>query len=146
MYIWEVIKDAHFVNIDLAKRNMKVDGKTIIKEGVIQDGYELIRLLMPRDMVLAELETYYVNYKYSIPSKRSDSRYFKGLAMEDIPDEYIPFAEGRNQAKAKLEWYVLERLLTGELTWDNNEMGGTWFWQSKREPELVLLIDWIEGK
>ena len=141
--IRELLMESHNVYIDIAKRNMKVDGKYVIKDGEIKDGYEICKGKLPVNVVFIVMEEYYLEYKYSIPSKGSDSRYFKGLAFEDIPDDILVNAPRRGKAKAKLEYFVLESILNGSLTWNNDIMGGTYFWKSKRQPDLVLYKNWI---
>lgn len=139
----EIITENGNVYIDIVKRNMKVDGKYVIKDGEVQDGYEICQSKLPIKVVLLVMEEYFKEYKYSIPSKGSDSRYFRGLAFEDIPDDILVKAQRRNKAKAQLEYFVLESILNGSLTWNNEIMGGTFFWKSKRQPDLVLYKNWI---
>ena len=141
--IRELIPEANNVYIDIVKRNMKVDGKYVIKDGEVKDGYEICQSKLPVKVVFLVMEEYYTEYKYSIPSKGSDSRYFPGLAFEDIPDDILVKAQRRNKAKAQLEYFVLESILNGSLTWNNEIMGGTFFWKSKKQPDLVLYKNWI---
>nr|DAH28661.1 MAG TPA: hypothetical protein [Caudoviricetes sp.] len=52
------------------------------------------------------------------------------------------YGERREQARCKLELYVLIQLLAENLYWDNS--WGTWFWRSKDDNDLIILRDWIE--
>ena len=52
-------------------------------------------------------------------------------------------AERREIAQAKLEGYILCMMLENKFVWDEYKMG-KWFYQSKEEPDLVILKKWIE--
>lgn len=142
--IRELIPEANNVYVDIVKRSLKVDGKVIIKEGKVKDGYEICPGKLPLKVTLMVVNEYYHDYKYSIPSKGSDSRYFRGLEFKDIPDYIIVKANRRGKAKANLEYFILESIMNGSMYWDEETMGGTWFYKSKEEPSLVLYRNWIE--
>ena len=140
-------------HIDFEKRNMKVGKDFLIKEGKYDETQELLGMNFTnvhclKDLFL-ELETLYKGYKYSLPSERSDSKrkkYFKALPIEEIPDRYLWLAERREIAQAILEGFVLCMILTGKLVWDEDVMNGKWFYQSKFDPDLIVLRKWVEGK
>ena len=99
--------------------------------------------------MLLIIEELYHKYKYSLPSERSDNKrrkYFKALPMEEITDEQLMVAERREITQAALEGLVLCLIVSGQLVWDEEIMQGKWFWQSKSDPDLVLLRSWVEGK
>ena len=51
----------------------------------------------------------------------------------------------REYAQAKLEGFILCAILMGHFKWDEEKMG-KWYWQSKTEPSLIILRQWVEGK
>ncbi len=90
----------------------------------------------------SEIEKLYANYKRSYPSERSQrSRdYFKALSPEELALDDLVNMEDRTLARARLEVSLLCWVLNGSLKWkDNNK----WFWQSKIDPELIILKEWV---
>ena len=146
------VNEGESFHIDFKKRNMKVGKDYLIKEGEFDNTRELFpRLHQTYDLnvVLHMIRQLYKRYKYSLPSERSDStrrHYFKALPMEEITDEQLMVAERREVACATLEGLVLCMIVSGELVWDEEIMQGKWFYQSKTDPDLVLLRSWVEGK
>ena len=134
-------------HIDFEKQTMKIGKQTVINNGEYDESRTLLtQTLLEMSDVLAYLEEFYDNYRYSLPSERSDSKrkkYFKALPIEEIPDELLMNAERRELARAKLEGFVLCATLEGQFIWDEEEMG-KWFYQSDRSPDLVILRSWIE--
>ena len=135
------VSEGETFNINFEKRIMKVGKEKVIDEGKYDTTKQLIiSTYDPLDVI----EVLYTNYKYSLPSERSESRrkqYFKALSIEEIPDERLFNTERREVARARLEGYVLCSILNGDLTWD--ETWGSWFYQSKIDSGLVLLKKWI---
>lgn len=135
------VSEGETFSINFEKRTMKVGKEKVIDEGNYDTTKQLITSTYdPLDVI----EVLYTNYKYSLPSERSESRrkqYFKALSIEEIPDERLFNTERREVARARLEGYVLCSILNGDLTWD--ETWGSWFYQSKIDPDLVLLKKWI---
>lgn len=131
---------------------MKVGNEYLIKDGEFDAERELFpKLYEPYNLRVAirMIRELYKNYKYSLPSERSDSKrrkYFKALPMEEITDEQLMVAERREITQAALEGLVLCLIVSGQLVWDEEIMQGKWFWQSKSDPDLVLLRSWVEGK
>lgn len=145
----EKVNDGESFHIDFEKRNMKVGRDYLIKDGKFDASKKLVS--GPYDMrtILNMIEKHYKNYKYSLPSERSDSKrrkYFKALPMEEIADEQLMTAERRELSQAALEGFVLCMIVSGQLVWDEEAMNGKWFWQSKADPDLVVLRSWVEGK
>ena len=52
-------------------------------------------------------------------------------------------ADRRDVASAAIEGFVLCMILEGQFIWDEEEMG-KWFYQSDRDPDLVILRSWVE--
>ena len=147
------VEEGESFHIDFEKRNMKVGKDYLIKEGEYDKTRGLIvglgKFFNNLSDVLENIESLYKSYKYSLPSERSDSKrrhYFKALPIEEITDEQLFFAQRREVACAALEGVILCQIIAGELVWDEEIMEGKWFWQSKIDPDLVLLRSWVEGK
>lgn len=98
------------------------------------------------DDVIDSIHILYYQYKFSLPSERSECarrKYFKALSIHEIPDDKLFCAERRELAQAKLEAYILLSVLCGNLTW--NDAWGSWFYQSKNDPDLVILRSWVDN-
>lgn len=148
----ERVSNGEPFHIDFEKRNMKVGKEYLIKEGEFDETKELFpKLYEPHDLysALHMIRELYRNYKYSLPSERSDNKrkkYFKALPMEEITDEQLMVAERREITQAALEGLVLCLIMGGQLVWDENVMQGKWFWQSRSDEDLIILRSWVEGK
>lgn len=134
--------------------NFKNGALKVGKEFVIADGiYDDKRTLytdheLAMSDVLSCIETLYKNYKYSLPSERSNSRhrqYFKALSVDKLTDKQMATGERREVARAKLEVFLLCMIVGGSFVWSEEEMG-KWFYQSKNDPDLVILRSWVENK
>ena len=136
-------------HINFEKRNMKVGNDYLIKDGEFDESKELIADSCDMKTILNKIEELYKEYRYSLPSERSDNKrrkYFKSLPMEEMTDEQLMTAERREFSQAVLEGFVLCMIVSGQLVWDEEIMNGKWFWQSDIEPDLVVLRSWVEGK
>ena len=145
----ERVSNGESFHIDFEKRSMKVGSDYLIKEGEFDESKELVSGPYDIKTILYMIENLYKDYKYSLPSERSDNKrrkYFKALPMEEITDEQLMTAERREFSQAALEGFVLCMIVSGQLTWDKEVMQGKWFWQSNNDPDLVVLKSWIEGK
>ena len=148
----ERVSDGESFHIDFEKRNMKVGKNYLIKDGEFDETKTMFKLCNQCnsiETILHRIEQLYKNYKYSLPSERSDNkrrRYFKALSMEEITDEQLIVAERREVSQAALEGFVLCMIVSGQLVWDEKNMNGKWFWQSNDDPDLVVLRSWVEGK
>ena len=148
----ERVSDGESFHINFEKRNMKVGKDYLIKDGEFDETKELFpKLYEAYDLygALHMIRELYKNYKYSLPSERSDNKrrkYFKALPMEEITDEQLMVAERREVSRAALEGLVLCLIVSGQLVWDEEVMNGKWFWQSKTDPDLIVLRSWVEGK
>ena len=143
------VSEGETFHIDFEKRTMKIGKQKIIDNGVYDEDRTLYtKALLEMSDVLSFLEDYYESYKHSLPSERSDSKrkkYFKALPIEKISDEVLMMAERREVAQARLEGFVLCMVLEGQFVWDEEELG-KWFYQSVRNPDLVILRSWVENK
>ena len=133
-------------SINFEKRNMKVGKDWLIKNGECENS----RILYDYNpvQILELIESWYEDFKYSCPSERSDSKrkgYFKALSVDELTDEQMVYGEPREYAQAKLEGFILCAILMGHFKWDEERMG-RWFWQSKKEKDLVILRQWVEGR
>ena len=133
--------------IDFKKRTMKVGKDCLIKDGEYsrEENATSIRNISLNE-VLQNIEQIYKLYKHSLPSERSENKrrkYFKALSFDELKDDELFVADRRDEMQAQLEGYVLISILNGNLYWDEGTMG-KWFWQSKKDPDLVVLRDWIE--
>lgn len=133
--------------INFKNRAMKVGKKFLIADGV----YDAERKVIDCECdsiqdVLAEIERLYENYKYSLPSERSDSKYrkyFKALSIEELPDDKLMTATRREVARARLEGFILCTVLIGKFKWTKDM--GSWFWASKNDSDLVIIKNWVEN-
>ena len=131
--------------IDFQKRNMKVGKDYLIKNGEY-DSARTIGFEWEESDILRMIEELYTKYKYSLPSERSDNkrtRYFKALSIEEMTDKQLMIADRREGAQARLEGFILCAIVSGKFKW--TEDMGKWFWQSKNDPDLVILRSWIEN-
>lgn len=147
----ERVSNGEPFHIDFEKRNMKVGKEYLIKDGAFDESRELISVSASCDLqpVFYMIEILYKRYKYSLPSERSDNKrrkYFKALPMEELTDKQLMIAERREITQAALEGFVLCMIVNGQLVWNEDVMEGKWFWQSKTDPDLVLLRSWVECK
>lgn len=135
-------------HIDFQKRNMKVGKDYLVKDGIARDKESLGFGHMDMTSMLSTIEELYERYKYSLPSERHDKKrkhYFKAMSMDEIPDDKLFDPIRRESAQARLEGFILCMILNGSFVWDEEKLG-KWFWQSKVDPDLVILKDWIENK
>ena len=141
------VSDGETFYINFKNKSMKIGKRFVITDGV----YDAERKLIDSDCndvtaVLKQIENLYDDYKFSVPSERSDSKrrkYFKALPIDKLPDEKLMIAQRREVAQAKLEGFILCMVLNGQLKW-TDEMG-KWFWVSKNDPDLVILRNFIEN-
>lgn len=133
-------------HIDFETRTMKVGGQFLIKNGE----YDTERALSckPTMDIMQIIEELYQTYKHSLPSERNSNkkkRYFKALSADEMTDRQLAIGCKRDGAQARLEGFILCMILHGYLQWDEEKLG-KWFWQSKNDPDLVILRSWIENK
>jgi hypothetical protein len=141
------VSDGETFYINFKNRSMKIGKKFIIADGVYDAERQLIECsFSDTTTILSKIESLYADYKYSLPSERSDNKrrkYFKALSIEELADEQLMVAQRREVAQAKLEGFILCMALNGKFKW-TTEMG-KWFWESKSDPDLVILKNFIEN-
>lgn len=142
------VSDGESFYINFKNQSLKIGKKFIVADGFYDDERTLYTTFeMEMSDVLSYIEVLYENYKYSLPSERSDSKrrqYFKALPVDKLTDKQMATGERREVARAKLEGFILCMIVDGFFVWDEDEMG-KWFYQSKRDPDLVILRSWIEN-
>ena len=153
MYIYqealEMVESGEPFYIDFEKRIMKVGRNKIIDNGEydtskVLHGYEIYS----PQVLLHMIRELYRNYKYSLPSERSDNKrrkYFKALSVDELTDEQLIVGMPREVAQFALEAFVLCTILNGDFVWDE-ELHGKWFYQHHSDPDLIILRSWVEGK
>ncbi len=137
----EKVEQGSKFSISFEKRNLKIDGKYIIKDGQF-DGSLGVE---PTENILTEIEQLYHRYNHSIPSARSDAKrhsYFRALPEHELADEDMLYGEHRETAQIALELYILIAIINKNLVWDEFAKD-KWFWQSPNEPSLIILKQWI---
>ena len=145
------VSEGETFHIDFVNRTMKIGKQKIIDNGQYDENRTLIDDvddIFDTLEVLCSVKYLYSKYKYSLPSERSDNKrqkYFKALSVDELTDEELMSAEMREVAQAKLEGFILCMILMGKFTWLEDIMG-RWFYQSKYDPDLVILRSWIENK
>jgi hypothetical protein len=139
--IAEKVQNGAKFTINLQTRTLRLNGKLV----EIEDADVFCRGLIEDPQCYTEcLESLYQDYKYSVPSERSDSRrhnYFRALREKDLSSSHMMYGMPREETRFNIEVFVLCSLLCG-LKWD--ESWGTWFWQSAKDKDLVLLREWFE--
>lgn len=128
--------------------SLKIGKKFIVADGIYDSERELIKFqFSDMDTILEMIEGLYRIYKTSLPSERSENKrrtYFKALSTEEMTDEQLMFGDRREMAQARLEGFLLCMIIGGKFKW-NEKVMGKWFWQSKVDPDLVILRSWIEN-
>ena len=153
---WELlerVESGETFYVDFEKRTIKVGKDYLIKNGEYGAEMSLFGKLYPDPyslhVVLHMIRELYKNYKYSMPSERSDSKrkkYFKALSVDELTDEQLVRGQKRETAQAALEGFILCSIIAGHLVWDEDIMCGKWFYQSANDPDLVMLRSWVENK
>ena len=142
------VQDGETFYINFRNQSLKIGKKFVITDGFYDDSRTLYTTSeLEMSDVLSYIEMLYENYKYSLPSERSDSKrrtYFKALSVDKLTDAQMATGERREVARAKLEGFILCMIVDGFFVWDEKELG-KWFYQSKNDPDLVILRNWIEN-
>ena len=128
--------------VDFKKQSLRLGREYIIQDGVCKIPFD-VEICTPAEF-LHRVKLYYVAYKHSVPSERSESkgrRYFNPLPESELSDEDMMYGEPREAAQLQLELFILTQILCGQ-TWQ--EQWGFWFWQCPDEPSLILLREWFE--
>ena len=142
------VQDGETFYINFRNKSLKIGKKFVIADGVYDDNRTLYAT-SGLDMydILQWIEMLYIEYKHSLPSERSDNKrqaYFKALSVNNLTDAQMATGKRREVARAQLEGFILCMIVNGSFIWDEEKMG-KWFWQSKDDPDLVILRSWIEN-
>ena len=132
------------VNINLLTKTVKIGNQVVINKGKYEGELGIdLSAYETSEQLLSYLEELYERYKHSVPSEKETSRrnYFYALKEKDMSDEDMLYGESRNHARIELEFTLLAATLTGALAWDDS--WGTYFWQSKRDRDFVILKSWF---
>lgn len=140
--------------VDLKKKSIRNGGSYFVKNGEYDSNENLIILdkqfKTQKEATLyclEVIENLYHDYKYSNPSKETESfrdkSYFKALPEEELTMEQRVTGDPRDIAKARLEAFILCASLAGYLVWDDEIMGGHWYYQGK-DKDLVIMREWID--
>lgn len=144
----ERVSNGETFHIDFEKRTMKVGKTKLIDCGEYDKERKLIEYEHDSlEFIIKIIYGLYHEYKFSLPSERSEKKrkkYFKALTIDQMSDEQLMYAQKREITQARLEGFILCMILSGEFTWDESRLG-KWFWQSKFDPDLVILRKWIEN-
>ena len=143
------VSDGEPFYVNFKNKSLKIGKKFVVTDGLYDDERTLYTTSeLEMSDILSYIEMLYKNYKYSLPSERSDSKrrqYFKALPVDKLTDKQMATGERREVARAKLEGFILCMIVDGFFVWDEDELG-KWFYQSKNDSDLVILRSWIENK
>ena len=92
----------------------------------------------PHDCSIEALEAAYEVYKHSIPSEKTMHRTarFYALPESELSDEDMLYGVPREQAELELEKALADFAYPDDAGW---------FWQSKNDPDLVVLRSWTKA-
>lgn len=141
----QAVRDGAKFKVDLAERNLTIDGKRIISNGEFEGVLGVDKATT--EEFLNTIEKLYAFYKNSVPSERSESnfrQYFKALPERELSDEDMLYGKHRDSAQIELELYILCQIILG-VEW-NESLMGKWFWQSRDDKDLVILRQWIQPR
>lgn len=123
--------------VDLNSKSARMGKKDIIVKGVPKNGYEISQ----KPITFEDIENLYEAYKHSVPDRiRLQRTFFRALPEDQLSDEDLITGEPRQAARERLEMAVLEGSLNGSLKWPDSKK---WFWQSEKDPDLVILKKWV---
>ena len=122
----EKVNDGEPYRINFEKREVRLNGFLVDIDFELSDNVE------------EKLLELFRNYKYSVPSRKSDSKYFFGFDESKLSTKQLAENENRYIARAKLELFVLGLIINQK--WD---FGDKWYWQSQKDSKLVLFKKWF---
>lgn len=85
------------------------------------------------------INMFYAEYKNSTPTKNDKRSYFKAKSADDMTMGELARGDNREVCRAMLEGYILWAKVNGMIP----SIDG-WFYQSKTDPDLVILKSWVE--
>ena len=137
------VGDGECFCVDFEKQAIKIGKKKVN----LYDSERKLMNYVDKNEIIDDIELLYKNYKYSMPSERSDKKrrvYFKALPVDKLTDAQLVCGVSRELAQARLEGFILCAVLQGHLTWEDFKTDG-WFWQSQNDTDLVILKSWIQN-
>lgn len=128
-----MVENGYKFKIDLVNKKSFLKGKNKRSSWV---EIKVSDLINPTSWDMVE-ELYNI-YKRSIPTREKlngNNPYFKAINVEDLNEVDILNGEQRNIAQAMLELYIMK----SNLKIDDDK----WFWQSKKDRDLIVLKKWL---
>ena len=121
-----------------AIRTSRAAYDTLVRSLSRGSGNQAICPLGPEATSIEALEAAYEVYKHSIPSERTMHRTarFYALPESELSDEDMLYGMPREQAEAALEAALADFAYPEDAGW---------FWQSKNDPDLVVLRSWTKA-
>jgi hypothetical protein len=123
----EKVEDGQPYRINFEKREVRLNGFLVDIDFELPDNVE------------EKLLELFRNYKYSVPARNSDSKYFFAFDESHLSTKQLAENEYRYIARAKLEIYVLGLIVNNK--WDFGDK--QWYWQSRRDSKLTLFRKWF---
>ena len=123
----EKVEDGEPYRISFEKREVRLNGFLVDIEFELPDNVE------------EKLLELFENYKYSVPSRKSDSKYFFGFDESKLSTKQLAENESRYIARAKLELFVLGLIINQKWNFEPNQ----WYWQCLSDKKLVLFKKWF---
>ncbi len=125
------------VVVNIPNRTVKIDGVKVIDRGDYSGNLGL-RKVSP-EVAFRHIEEAYEQYKYSSPQSggRRNRCLFKALKEDELNGTQI--LECNEEARTRLEMTVLIYAMNGSLVIPE----GMWYWQSKKDKDLVILKEWL---
>ena len=120
------VEDGEPYRINFEKKEVRLNGFLVDIDFELPDNIE------------EKLLELFRNYKYSVPSRKSDSKYFFGFDESKLSTKQLAENESRYIARAKLELFVLGLIINQK--WD---FGDKWYWQCPSDSKLVLFKKWF---
>jgi hypothetical protein len=114
---------------DTLVRSLSLDGRWKMEDGSHHPS------AISHQTSVEALEAAYEVYKHSIPSEKTMQRTarFYALPESDLSDDDMLYGMPREQAEAALEFALSDFAYPEDAGW---------FWQSKNDPDLVVLRQW----
>lgn len=134
MDTWERVNDAVMqkekVSVSLLKKNIYIGRETVMKDGVLADGYKA------DSKTWSEIEQLYKSFKRSVPDKKRRCELFKGVDLEELSVQERLFNIDRRDARNLLE----AALLVSKEYLDFGD--GNYFYQGS-DKDFVVLKKWM---
>lgn len=143
-YAYHKVEAGADFKVDFSRRRVEVDGEVLIDDGKY-DGEIGVPKHKEFRSVLIDIESLYHNYKYSMPTERSEhkkhSYFYHATEEERTKRGGAWYAENRDFAQFCLEFVFLGYVLTGQLTWQPEWTG--YYWRPSKESTLRIQKEWI---